>query len=116
MDTQDSVYDHSKPRQIVDNGPEIRYDYMGPFKDRQEALLTRAVRAVTMPASMVQDLIRPPIDNIQLFPPRFGYRTRALGIMDVMNVDEEFQPTRVDFSQAPGSYQGTGRNVSESVW
>ncbi len=113
---QDSVYDHSKPRAIVDNGPEIRYDYMGPFANAQEALLTRAIRSVTLPAMMIQDIVRPPLPQVQLFPPRYGYHTRELGIMDVMNVDEEFEPTRTDFSGSQGSYQGTGRNVSESVW
>jgi hypothetical protein len=116
MPQQDSIYDHTKGRPIVDNGPEIRYDYMGPFGSVQEALLTRAVRSVTLPAMMIQDIVRPPLPQVQLFPPRYGYRTRELGIMDVMNVDSEFQPTRTDFSQSSGSFQGTGRNVSESVW
>jgi len=113
---QDSVYDHSKPRAIVDNGPEIRYDYMGPFANAQEALLTRAIRSVTLPAMMIQDIVRPPLPQIQLFRPRYGYRTRAIGIMDVMDVDAQFEPTRTDYSQSPTSYQGTSRNVSESVW
>ena len=116
MQNQDSVYDHSKSRGVVEENPDIRYDFMGPFKDTQEANLTRAVRSVTLPAIMIQDIIRPPLPQVQLFPPRYGYRTRELGIMDVMNVDSEFQPTRTDFTQSVGSYQGTGRNVSESVW
>ena len=116
MQQQDGVYDHSKDRPIVDNGPEIRYDYMGPFASVQEALITRAIRSVTLPATMVQDLVRPPLPQVQLFPPRYGYRTRQLDITDIMNVDSEFQPTRTDFSQSPGSYQGTSRNASESVW
>jgi hypothetical protein len=56
------------------------------------------------------------LPQVQLFPPRFGYRTRAIGIMDVMDVNEQFEPTRTDYSQSPTSYQGTSRNVSESVW
>jgi hypothetical protein len=116
MQNQDSVYDHSKGRGIVEENPDIRYDFMGPFKDTQEANLTRAVRSVTLPAIMIQDIIRPPLPQVQLFPPRYGYRTRELGIMDVMNVDSEFQPTRTDYTQSVGSYQGTSRNVSESVW
>lgn len=116
MQQQDGVYDHSKGRPIVDNGPEIRYDYMGPFASVQEALITRAIRSVTLPATMVQDLVRPPLPQVQLFPPRYGYRTRQLDITDIMNVDSEFQPTRTDFSQSPGSYQGTSRNASESIW
>lgn len=116
MQQQDGVYDHTKDRKIVDNGPEIRYDYMGPFKDTQDMLLTRAIRSVTLPSVMVQDLVRPNLPQVQLFPPRFGYRTRQLGLLDVMDVNVEYQPTRTDFSQSPSSYQGTSRNVSESVW
>lgn len=116
MQQQDGVYDHTKGRPIVDNGPEIRYDYMGPFKDTQDMLITRAVRSVTLPAQMIQDLVRPNLPQVQLFPPRYGYRTRELSIYDVMDVDLEFQPTRTDYSQSPTSYQGTSRNVSESVW
>jgi len=115
-ESQDSVYDHSKPRDIVDSGPKIRYDYMGPFASTTEALITRAVRSVTLPKEMIQDIVRPPLPQVELFPPRFGYRTRELGLMDVMNVDEEFQPTRTDLSQSAGSYQGTARNMTEGIW
>ena len=115
-ESQDSVYDHSKPRDIVDNGPKIRYDYMGPFASTTEALITRAVRSVTLPKEMIQDIVRPPLPQVELFPPRFGYRTRELGIMDVMNVDEQFEPTRTDFSRSAGSYQGTARNMTEGIW
>lgn len=113
---QDGVYDHSKPRDIVDNGPEIRYDYMGPFEDTQDALISRAIMSVTLPSSMIQDIVRPNLPQVQLFRPKFGYRTRQLDITDVMNVNAEFQPTRTDFTQSFGSYQGTSRNVTESVW
>ena len=41
---------------------------------------------------------------------------KSMILFSVMNVDEEFEPTRTDFSGSQGSYQGTGRNVSESVW
>jgi hypothetical protein len=116
---QDGVYDHSKGRGIVDDEPEpslLRYDYMGPFANAQEAMLARALKSVTLPAQLIPDIVRPPLPNLQMFPPRFGYRTRELGILDVMDVNDEFQPTRTDFTREPGGYQGTARNVSESVW
>ena len=116
---QDGVYDHSKGRPIVSEDPEpnlLRYDYMGPFANAQEAFMVRALRAATMPGQLLQDLVRPPLPQVQLFPPRFGYRTREIGILDVMDVNEDFQPTRVDFTREPGGYQGTARNVSESIW
>ena len=116
---QDGVYDHSKGRPIVGEDPEpslLRYDYMGPFANAQEAFMARALKSVTMPAHLIPDIVRPPLPQINPFPPRYGYRTRQIGIMDVMDVNEEFQPTRVDFTREPGSYQGTARNISESVW
>lgn len=116
---QDGVYDYTKGRPILNEDPEpylLRYDYMGPFANAQEAMLSRAVKSVTLPSVMIQDLVRPPLPQVQLFPPRYGYRTRQLGIQDVMDVNEEMPPTRVDFTREAGSYQGTARNVSESVW
>ena len=119
MNNQDSVYDHTKGRSIVSDEPEpslLRYDYMGPFANAQEAFMARALKAATMPRELIQDIVRPPLPQIQLFPPRFGYRTRELSVMDVMDVNNEFQPTRVDFTGEKGSYQGSARNMSESVW
>ena len=116
---QDSIYDHSKGRPVLSEDPEpslLRYDYMGPFENIQEAFMARALKAVTMPAQLIPDIVRPPLPQIQPFRPKYGYRKRQLGILDVMDVNEEFQPTRVDFTREPGGYQGTARNVSESVW
>ena len=119
MQNQDGVYDHSKGRAIVGEEPEpslLRYDFMGPFANAQEAFMVRALKSTTMPAALLTDLVRPPLPQIQLFPPRYGYRTRALGIEDVMDVNAAFEPTRVDFTREPGGYQGTARNISESVF
>lgn len=116
---QDSVYDHSKGRPILSEDPEaslLRYDYMGPFENVQDAMMARAIKSVTMPAHLIPDIVRPFLPQIQLFPSRFGYRTREIDITDVMNVNSEFQPERVDFTREQGSYTGTARNVSESVW
>jgi hypothetical protein len=119
MENQNGVYDYSKGRPITNEDPDpslLRYDFMGPFANAQEAFMARALKSATMPAALLSDLIRPPLPQVQLFPPKFGYRTRALGIEDVMDVNETFSPTRVDFTREPGGYQGTARNVSESVW
>lgn len=113
---QDGVYDHSKPRDIVDNGPAIRYDYMGPFEDAQDQLISRAIMSVTLPAAMIQDIVRPNLPQVQLFRPKYGYRTEEISIVDIVDVNLEYPPTRTDYSQSPTSYQGTARNVSESVW
>lgn len=121
MENQNSIYDQTKNRPIVGEQPEpslLRYDFMGPFANVQEAFMARALKSVTMPAQLIPDIVRPPLPQVQMFPPRFGYRQRELGIQDVMDValDPSFQPTRVDFTREPGGYQGTARNVSEAVW
>jgi len=113
------VYDYSKGRPITNEDPDpslLRYDFLGPFANAQEGMMSRALLANTTPGSMLQDIVRPPLPQVQLFPPRYGYRTRELGVADVMDVNEEFYPTRVDFTRDPAGYQGTARNVSESVW
>ena len=121
MENQNSIYDQTKGRPIVGEDPEpslLRYDYMGPFENVQDAFMARALKSVTMPAQLIPDIVRPPLPQVQLFPPRFGYRHRELGVLDVMDValDENFQPIRTDFTRSPGGYQGTARNISESVW
>lgn len=119
MNSQDSVYDRSKPRGIVQDQPEqgIRYDYMGPFANIQEAVIGQAINTVTMPRDAVQASVRPKLPQVMLFRERLGYRTRALNITDIINVDEEFQPTRVDFSGGQAGYQGTERNAQgQGFW
>lgn len=60
-------------------------------------------------AAMTQDpneirAIRPPIP-VNPFPPKYGYRTEALGIRDIVRLDDLFQ--RYDFSGKQSGYQGT---------
>ena len=113
MNSQDSIYDRSKPRGIVadQEEPGIRYDYMGPFASVQERLISQALNAVTMPGAVLQEVVRPNLPQIDPFRPRFGYRTRSLAITDVMNVNEEFQPERTDFTGGKAGYEGTLRNA-----
>ena len=115
MNSQDSIYDRSKPRGIVDDQEEvgIRYDYMGPFGSVQERLLSQALNSLTMPGAQLQQVVRPNLPQIDPFRPRLGYRTRALSIMDIMNVDQEFQPERKDFTGGDAGYEGTLRNAQD---
>jgi len=120
MNSPDGVYDHSKGRPIVGevNDQEPRYDYIGPFSSTQDALLSRALNSITMPREQLPIVVRPNLPQIRLFPAEFGYRTRALSINDVMNVDEEMQPypNRVDLYGAAGA-EGTQRNAQgQGFW
>lgn len=119
MNSQDGVYDHSKGRPITDESvvEGIRYDYMGPFESTQQALISQALNVVTMPRQEVQRVVRPRLPHVTLLPPMKGYRTRELGLMDVMNVNQDQPPTRVDFSGGNAGYQGTERNAqSGGFW
>lgn len=48
--------------------------------------------------------IRPPLP-ITLFPPKFGYRTEALGIDDIVRLSSIYP--RYDFTGKQSGYQGT---------
>jgi hypothetical protein len=121
MNSADGVYDHSKGRPIVGeyNDPqEPRYDYLGPFSSIQDSLISRAIASVTMPGESLQEMVRPPLPQIMMFPPRYGYRTRALSVMDIMRVNEDMHPypTRVDVYGQAGA-EGTQRNAQgQGFW
>jgi hypothetical protein len=123
MNSADSVYDHTKGRAIVgeDPNPEdmgLRYDYKGPFGSTQEALMSQALASLTMPGDVLSAIVRPPLPQIILDPPRFGYRTRQLGLMDVINVNEEYDkpaPRQDVYGQAGA--EGTLRNAQgQGFW
>jgi hypothetical protein len=99
MDQQDGVYNR-RP-----------WDYIGPFASKEEQLATQALSVATIPGEMIREVVRPPLPQIKLFPSRFGYRTRQLGIRDILNVDELYQapPTRTG-GIMPGA-EGTLRNA-----
>lgn len=67
--------------------------------------------AMSMTADQIR-LIRPPVPA-QLFPPRYGYRTEALGIEDIVQVDRIFQ--RTDFAQNKSGMEGTS-TPALNVW
>ena len=70
-----------------------------------EDQLTGAALAAAMSESADEiRAIRPPLP-INPFPPRFGYRVDALGIRDIVHLDDLFR--RYDFSGKQSGYQGT---------
>jgi hypothetical protein len=117
MNTQDGNYDYTKPwRTSNDDGPEPgpRYDYMGPFASKEEEIITRALVSNTIPGVQLADVVRPPLPQIQLFPPKTGYRTRQIGIKDLRYVDELFTGPPVRQDAADQGYQGTMRYAQDN--
>lgn len=88
-----------------------RYSYLGPFSSNEERLVQQSLAAAQLPGYELQEVVRPPLPQIELFPPRYGYRTAAYGIDDIMGAQRSY-PTRLSwFSGGPGSFQASSRDT-----
>jgi len=118
--TPNSRYDTTRPWQekpgmVQENEADpydLRYDYLAPRNSRDEALMSRALAANTVPGEYLTDIVRPPLPQVELFRPRFGYRSRELGISDIMDVDEIYAEPRSDSSGGVAGFEGSSRNTS----
>jgi hypothetical protein len=62
--------------------------------------------AWSMTAAEIQEFVRPPLPQIKLFPPRFGYTEHEIGIEDLINLPRNVATTQLvesDFSQTNDS-------------
>lgn len=83
-------------------------DYrLGPNESNEERLVSEALAALAGEPAEVIAQRRPPLPQVQLFPPRFGYRVDALGIRDVVRLDEIYPQSRIDWSGTTSGYTGT---------
>lgn len=85
------------------------YDQTRPWMTNEERLVGEALMsAANMPADAIRS-IRPPIPRIALIPPRFGYRTGAIGIDDIFGgrIDNTYPGSRVDYSQTQSGIQSS---------
>jgi hypothetical protein len=74
-----------------------------------ERLLSEALQANTAPGALLADSIRPPLPQVQLFPPRFGYRQGELGILDVIYMSRYYPDRRDAWTGGPNDYAATAR-------
>jgi hypothetical protein len=100
VDKQNQNYDYSK-REYQDDSV---YRFQRPSQSFAEQLVSAKLVANAHADAANQ---RPPIPNIGLIPNRFGYRTSAPGIMDVLMVDDSFSAQFGDFSGTESGYSGT---------
>lgn len=115
----DGVYGHKpwdKDRAGVNTPEEAAFppqEYLGPFQSNQDRLLNQALATWTMSGAELQELVRPNLPQINLFPDRYGYTDQELTIEDVIGLPGARSAQRVesDFSQAPASQQSTSRNT-----
>jgi hypothetical protein len=119
----DGRYDYTKPwvnnpsNGSMENGNPPRWAYNGPWASNMERLTQQALMAATIPGSQIQQLVRPPLPQIQLFPPKFGYGDRLQpSVDDVILVDRHYTEPRISwFSGSPAGYSGSSRNSLESI-
>ena len=88
-------------------------EYIGPFQSNQERLLSQSLATWSMSAAEIQEYVRPPLPQIQLFPARYGYTENEIGIEDIVDLPRRVATTQrveSDFSQTPNTTESTSTN------
>jgi hypothetical protein len=115
----DGQYDYTKAWQVPETPQpgQPRWAYNGPFSSNMERLTTQALMAASMTGVDLQQVVRPPIPQIQLFPQRFGWGDRQQPtIEDVVSIDRVYMEPRVSwYSGSPAGYSGSSRNSLEGI-
>lgn len=110
----DGVYDHTKPWRAPIQPDQVakRWQYNGPWSSNMERLTSQALMIMNIPAEEISQMVRPPLPQIRLFPERYGYDRRAVGIDDVITVDRNYVEPRTSwYSGGPAGYTGASRNT-----
>lgn len=110
----------TSPRPVrLQNSGDI-YQELGPNYSSQELLVTAALRTAMIPGQELAAGVRPPLPQIQPFPPRYGYPTypdRQPGIEVAFTADRAYPNARYELSGGVAGWQGAARNVGvEDVW
>lgn len=109
----DGRYDYTKPWvSETPQGEQPRWSYTGPWASNMERLTQQALAVATIPGVELQELVRPPLPQIRLFPNRFGWGERTQPtIEDVVSVDRVYTDPRISwYSGSPAGYSGSSRN------
>ena len=113
--TFDGNYDYTKPWRDPANragNPQPKWSYTGPWASNEERLTQQALMVMTIPGVDIQEMVRPNLPQIRLFPPRFGFGVRPqIGIDDVISIDRVYTEPRVSwYSGGVAGYTGSSRN------
>jgi hypothetical protein len=123
----DGVYDRTKPwrggldpagnanNRYAPTSSEQNWSYLGPWASNEERLTQQALVVATISGAKLQEMVRPNLPQIRLFPDRFGYGTRTQPeIEDVVSIDRVYTEPRVSwYSGGPAGYSGASRNSLE---
>lgn len=84
-------------------------EYIGPFQSNQDRLLNQALASWSMSGAELQEYVRPNLPQIEMFPPRYGYKKEEIGIADIVDMPGR-AIQRVDYTKTPGVTESTSRN------
>lgn len=115
MSQFDGRYDYTKPWQtqmVSSPSGNPRWTYNGPWSSNEERLTQQALMVATIPGAQIQQMVRPNLPQIRLFPDRFGYGERRQPEMDdIVSIDRNYVEPRVSwYSGGPAGYTGSSRN------
>lgn len=112
----DSVYNRRAWSAPTADAPQPPQEYLGPFASNQERLLTQSLATWNMSGAEIQEYVRPPLPQVKLFPPRYGFTEYEITIEDIVQMPRRGQQrVESDFSQTPNSTQSTSRNTLGNV-
>jgi hypothetical protein len=113
----DGNYDRTKPwrSNITDANGRPKWTYNGPWASNEQRLTQQALMVALIPGADIQQMVRPNLPQIRLFPERFGYGTRFQPeIDDVVSIDRVYTEPRVSwYSGGVAGYSGSSRNSLE---
>lgn len=85
----------------------------GINQTHEKSMVTQALTTADYSRDDIRATVTGPLP-IDSFPPRYGYRTTAFGIEDVVALDNIWE--RRDFSGSKSGYQGTSYPALNNVW
>jgi hypothetical protein len=108
----DSVYNRRAWSAPTADAPNPPQEYLGPFASNQERLLTQSLATWNMSGAEIQEYVRPPLPQVKLFPPRYGFTEYEITIEDIVQMPRRGQQrVESDFSQTPNTTQSSSRNT-----
>lgn len=110
-------YDTTKPWDGPGQSGAPQWSYNGPWASNEERLTQQALMVMTVPGAQLQEMVRPNLPQLRLFPARFGWGERTQpGIEDVVSLDRAYIEPRVSwYSGSPAGYSGSSRNSLEGI-
>ena len=98
----------------LDNGDV--YLQAAPFYRNEERLVSQALMVATIPGAVLQAQVRPPLPQVNPFPPRFGYpesQDRQWGVETVLDFPRAYRNRQDDTSGGVAGIQAGARNTNE---